>query len=184
MKKLRILSVICLLVMAMMAVTCTADAAGTTAWVYTSNGKPLNCRSSMLTHCNNRIDSLPNGYQVTVLSTSGDWSYIQFTHTTTGRTMKGYVQSRYLSTSSSKAAVGVTTDGMQLISPTTVTARPSSPTGWVNMRNIPSKSGSTVIGTYKQGQTLTMTAKGSTWAAVYDPSTGKSGYMMLAYLSY
>ena len=180
MRKLRILSVLCVVVMALTMLP-LVGLADTTAYVSAPNGKAVNARSSMLTHCNNRVDSLPNGYKVSIISNNGTWSYCSFTHTTRGVTVKAYIQSRYLSGSSSAAITGVTTEGMMIISPTTVTVNPSSPTGYVNLRQAATKQ-SSVLARYYQGQTLTMTAKGSTWAQVYDPSTGRSGYMMLAFL--
>lgn len=175
----RILSLICAVVLAMTALTFAASADGMAAFVNCGNGKPLNIRSSMLTHCNNRVASLEDGHAVTILSVTGDWSYIQFVNPANGRTMKGYCQSRYLKSGSAPTSY----ETMTACNPTTVWVRPTSPTGHVKMRSGATKQAS-VIARFPQGYALTMTAHGKSWALVYDPNSGNSGYMMLDFLAY
>lgn len=62
------------------------------------------------------------------------------------------------------------------------TVRPSTPTGYVNLRWAPSKS-QPIQTTYYGGYTLRVIEQNGTWAQVYDEATQTSGYMMLSFLS-
>ena len=95
MKKLRLLSLVLVIVLLVGMVPTFASAESTVKYVKTSNGLSLNVRSSRKTHTtDNIIARLAYGTKVTVLRTySTGWSYIKWS----GSSKRGYVLSKCLS---------------------------------------------------------------------------------------
>lgn len=63
-----------------------------------------------------------------------------------------------------------------------VTVRPSTPSGFVNLRWAPSKS-QAVQGIYYAGQVLLVIAESSEWLQVYNETTHTCGFMMRSFLT-
>ena len=64
----------------------------------------------------------------------------------------------------------------------TASVRPSTPSGYVNMRWAPSKS-TAVQQIYYAGETLQVIADNGTWCQVYDTSRNICGFMMKQFLT-
>ena len=69
-----------------------------------------------------------------------------------------------------------------LVTPFTVTVRPSRASGWVNMRWAPSKD-TEVLATYRSGAQLTVIAETQSWYQVVDPSSEATGFIMKTYVT-
>ena len=155
-----------------------------TMYVYTSNGKTLNVRSSPETG-NNIIGSLQYGASVNVTGFEGDWARISYLGG------PAWVMSRFLqwyqpgpkptpqpsqpsqTEQELRSEVGIT--------PTTVLAQASRTSGWVNMRVSPSKD-TRRVQTCADGVQLTAFAETTNWYHVTDPATGNSGYIRKDFL--
>ena len=200
MKKLIIsLTFIAVLAATLLPALAAAESYGGTMYVYTDNGKSLNVRSSPYTG-NNGIGSLKYGAEVTVVEFRPDgWAQILWEQNMNGEFGTAYVQSRFLvnykpaphSTQPAPASGSSTaaTDYARifsamnaefatgrLVSPYTVSARPSRASGWVNMRWAPSTEAER-IATCKQGKELTVLAELRNWYQVQDPETGMIGFI-------
>lgn len=188
--KKRSLALLCAIVLlATLAIPLVAMA-GTTKYVYTSNGKSLNMRKQPITHANNRIMHIPYGAKVTVdhYVENGSWAYIQYS----GK--KGYVMSRYLvsekppekrtSSGSSSSSSGGSSASYEGFAATSykATIRPSAPGGFVNLRWGPSKSVRILQRMY-DGQEVEVIAQNKTWAQVRVTSNGSVGFIMRAFLT-
>ena len=68
----------------------------------------------------------------------------------------------------------------RIVSPFTITVRPTRASGWGNMRWAPSKD-TEVISTYRTGAQLTVIAETQSWYQVVDTNTDATGFMMKAY---
>ena len=128
-------------------------------------------RAAVETHSRSRIDSerMEVGY-------NGQW---------------GWVYSRYLSStkppkageSSSKDTEADTNvfSGMKSVQHYWVVVRPSTPTGYVNLRWAPSKNAKVRAIRYNS-DVLRVIAENKTWAQVMDDVTGECGFMMKSFL--
>ena len=72
-------------------------------------------------------------------------------------------------------------NGMRSVKHYYVTVRPSTPTGYVNLRWAPSKAAST-HGVRYYGDVLRVIAENKTWAQVVDDTTNECGFMMKSFL--
>ncbi len=165
--------------------------ADTTAWVYTNNRKVLNMRTAPSADADIKA-FLAFGTKVIVLNNVGNgWAYIQVKYTNSSD--YGYVMTRYLTYTNPYQPTPVpdpTPDDVSKINwasfhtvnPYAVVARPSKPSGWVNLRWAPSQNVDVIERCYSNYM-LTVLATNGTWAQAYDPQTGVVGFIMLAYTS-
>ena len=176
----RFLSVLCIVALLAVFVLPVGAFASTVGYIKASNGGKVNVRSSMVTGASNVIDKLPTGTGVVILKTVNEWSYIRFKATNTGTTTRGYVLSKYIREGYDTAG---TTDNIKACSTKNATVQPSANSRYVNLRQQPSTYGNVLVKCHA-GYKLKITGLGTTWAKVYDPKTGKSGYMMKKFLKY
>ena len=160
-----------------MLVSAYADT--TVYYVNTANKKSLNMRSSTDLG-NNILTSIPNGAAVVVYEflNSNTWAHIGYG----GR--DGYVMTRYLSlTPPSTQPNTAESLSFKDFKSTYYLAsvKPSTPSGYVNMRWAPSKS-TAVHDIYYSGSTLQVIAESKTWCQVYDTQKNICGFMMKEFL--
>lgn len=70
----------------------------------------------------------------------------------------------------------------RLVTPFTVSVRPSRASGWVNMRWAPSKD-TEIITNYRSGAQLTVIAETQNWYQVVDPNSEATGFIMKTYVT-
>ena len=149
--------ILAVMLLAVLASAAFSESQGTTMYVSTKNGKPLNVRSSMSTDDDsNIIGSLKYGAKVITYGTKNGWALIDYP----GFSGPAYIVYRYLSkenpgtykasdssssqkttqktteSSSTKDASTVAqmnklTDSAKFVTPYTVTVRPARASGWV-----------------------------------------------------
>ncbi len=190
MKKLTSILITALLICSCIpAFAMPADVTPKTMYVYTSNGGYLNLRTEMSTD-SDIITQIPFGSEVKVYDYDGkaQWQYITYNG------YEGYVRTRYLSKTRRKHPTN-TAEPVVTPAPQTniysgfvksvyyVTVRPSSPSGFVNLRWAPTKS-VPCEGIYYADKVLLVLQDNGTWCQVYDEETLTSGYIMKAFLSY
>lgn len=185
----------------------SAPSAGDGAYVYTANGKTLHLREKGKSDAK-ILREIPWGARVSVIKTSGSWTKVTYDGTT-GWVVSKYLVSkrptRKPSSSSSKktssteprvtpiptrlpdSLSGMTDkdfDSSKLIAldmPEDVTVAPQADDETVPMfKRMSVKSKMTVQ--YAEGTPLQLTARNEDWGKVKDPSTGKTGYMLLDWL--
>ena len=148
-------------------------------YVNTANKKSLNMRSSTDLG-NNILTSIPNGVAVVVYEflNSNTWAHIGYG----GR--DGYVMTRYLSLTPPSTQPS-TTESLSFKDFKSTyylaSVKPSTPSGYVNMRWAPSKS-TAVHDIYYSGSTLQVIAESKTWCQVYDTQKNICGFMMKEFL--
>ena len=148
-------------------------------YVNTANKKSLNMRSSTDLG-NNILTSIPNGAAVVVYEflSSNTWAHIGYG----GR--DGYVMTRYLSLTPPSTQPS-TTESLSFKDFKSTyylaSVKPSTPSGYVNMRWAPSKS-TAVHDIYYSGSTLQVIAESKTWCQVYDTQKNICGFMMKEFL--
>ena len=163
-------------------------------YVSTGNSGKLNVRSAPKTHTDNVIAQLENGTRVVIIEYLSGNTWVKVEFPKNGKIAIGYVQNRYLSTtkptavkpSKPAASDAAKTETLSFknfkhVEPTTMTVKPSTPGGYVNLRWGPSKAVAVMNKMYADAQVVVI-AKDNTWAQVYDPATGYVGFMMLAFL--
>lgn len=148
-------------------------------YVNTANKKSLNMRSSTDLG-NNILTSIPNGAAVVVYEflNSSTWAHIGYG----GR--DGYVMTRYLSLTppSTQPSTSESLSFKDFKSTYYLASvKPSTPSGYVNMRWAPSKS-TAVHDIYYSGSTLQVIAESKTWCQVYDTQKNICGFMMKEFL--
>ena len=148
-------------------------------YVNTANKKSLNMRSSTDLG-NNILTSIPNGAAVVVYEflNSNTWAHIGYG----GR--DGYVMTRYLSLTppSTQPSTAESLSFKDFKSTYYLASvKPSTPSGYVNMRWAPSKS-TAVHDIYYSGSTLQVIAESKTWCQVYDTQKNSCGFMMKEFL--
>lgn len=148
-------------------------------YVNTANKKSLNMRSSTDLG-NNILTSIPNGAAVVVYEflNSNTWAHIGYG----GR--DGYVMTRYLSLTppSTQPSTAESLSFKDFKSTYYLASvKPSTPSGYVNMRWAPSKS-TAVHDIYYSGSTLQVIAESKTWCQVYDTQKNICGFMMKEFL--
>ena len=148
-------------------------------YVNTANKKSLNMRSSTDLG-NNILTSIPNGAAVVVYEflNSNTWAHIGYG----GR--DGYVMTRYLSLTPPSTQPS-TTESLSFKDFKSTyylaSVKPSTPSGYVNMRWAPSKS-TAVHDIYYSGSTLQVIAESKPWCQVYDTQKNICGFMMKEFL--
>ena len=148
-------------------------------YVNTANKKSLNMRSSTDLG-NNILTSIPNGAAVVVYEflNNNTWAHIGYG----GR--DGYVMTRYLSLTPPSTQPS-TTESLSFKDFKSTyylaSVKPSTPSGYVNMRWAPSKS-TAVHDIYYSGSTLQVIAESKTWCQVYDTQKNICGFMMKEFL--
>lgn len=175
-----------LLVTMLVPMAALASATPTYAYVYTANLGPLNLRADTSTS-SALIGRIPYGRQVTVLDyyNNNTWVGVEYN----GR--QGYVMARYLVYSppapipTSNPGTGSSNllnmfDGFQYTN-YYVAVRPSSPGGFVHLRWAPSQQMG-IMTDYYDSKQLEVLAQNNTWAQVRDADTGRTGFMMRAFL--
>ena len=186
----RILSMLCAALLLALAVIPAAAMADSTAYVKTQSGCALRIRSSATTDEDNVVGKIAYGTKVTVKSKKGDWSHISVK--LNGKTVTGYVYSRYLSskkptavsstsTNESTSTASTSYSGFKQVASSSVVVRPATTGGFVNLRWAPSKT-APVMDKLHDGDKLTVIAQNSTWAQVMNVSNGEVGYIMRRFL--
>lgn len=186
--KKRVLSILiaALLLVTLMLPVFTASALIAPQYVKTGNGKSLNLRYGPSKDFD-VVTKIPYGAQVSSYEYyDNNWAYVTYNG------YSGYAMSRYF-TSKKPSTTPTAKPTAKPVDPTNlfknfvsvnyyVVVRPSSPTGYVNMRWAPSKSIG-IKGNYRADYQLHVIAENGTWAQVYDETTNTCGFMMLAFLS-
>lgn len=156
-------------------------------YISTSNGKGLYMRSGPSKDFS-VVTTIPYGAMMDSTDYyDSAWSYVTYNG------YAGYVMTRYLSSTppTSKPSPTPTpapspSGGISYKSFVKadyyVTVRPSTPSGFVNLRWAPSKSVD-VYTIYYAGATLRVLSQNNTWAQVLEESTGTCGFMMRDFLS-
>ena len=190
-KLLAVLLVLALLI----PVAATAESIGViglgTMYVYTANGKTLNVRSTPETG-DNIIGRVKYGSAVNVVGFYGDWAEISWGDTT------AYVQKRFLQwyvpedkptpkptedpNAEEKAKLKKELDSEIAIDPVTVEVHATRTSGWINLRQEPSKIAKR-LDSFADGTTLQANAETNNWYRVTDPKTSKTGYIHKNYVT-
>ena len=189
------------------AFTCASSSSVAIYYVVTADGKPVNLRSACELDDSNIIGSIPYGTELMVydFNYGGAWALVEFQGT------MGYVMTRYLDANnpyynpyppyapvypiypdpaptvtptkkpSSSSSSSINYNGFQ---PTYYLAsvKPSTPSGYVNMRWAPSKS-TAVHNIYYSGDLLQVIAENNSWCQVYDTQRNICGFMMKQFLT-
>lgn len=183
-KRVLCIMVILLLMQAVLPVISASALIGP-QYVSTSNGKGVYLRSGPSKE-DSILTSIPYGAQVDSCEYyDSAWSYVSY------QGNYGYCMSRYLSstkpsskpTPTSTPSPSGTGLSFRNFTPANyyVTVRPSTPSGFVNMRWAPSKSVD-IQSTYYAGYSLRVLAQDSTWAQVFDEANGSCGFMQRNFL--
>ncbi len=184
-KRLAISLVLVCLLVAMLPVMPASALIGP-QYVSTSNGYGVHLRTAPSVNAE-IILTIPFAAQVSSYEYyNNTWGFVSYGG------QYGYAMSRYFS--STKPTIKPTpthtttpaADGKIFSGFTTVnyyiTVKPSTPSGFVNLRWAPSKT-EPIITNYRSGYTLRVIAQNSTWAQVYDDATGICGFMMRSFLN-
>ena len=184
------------LALTLMLLVCATLAEDSPYYVRTDNGKTLNLREEPSKNSKVLL-KIPYGDEFWVFEMRSDgWAYGHWGG------QFGYVMSRYLSStipapyvpSAEEKAKEKEAEEMKIeqeklnkelksekeVEPFTILARPSRPSGWVNMRLQPSKIASR-IRTLPDGYELTVVGETDKWYRVKDHETGKIGYVFKQY---
>ena len=152
-------------------------------YVNTANGKGLNMRSRPNTN-GKILTTIPNGAAVTLFwYENNSWAYVAY------RSYFGFCMTRHLT----EAAPGSSKPAAAEADPNKmykgfkhvrydVAVRPSTPSGFVNMRWAPSKSAD-VQCIYYADTVLQVLATNGVWSQVYDVMTDQCGFIMNEYLN-
>ena len=185
--------VLCVLVLVLMLTSLiplmSASALIGPQYVSTSNGKGVHMRTGPSKN-NEVIITIPYGAQVDSYEYyNNSWGYVSYNG------YYGYCMSRYFSStkpsynpspSPTKKPSGGGSSSLNFKNFVKtnyyVTVRPSTPSGFVNLRWAPSKADA-IQGTYYAGYALHVLAQDGTWAQVYDEQTDTCGFMMRSFLS-
>ncbi len=183
----RVLSfLVLLLLLATMVPIVSASALIGPQYISTSNGKGLYLRSGP-SKDDSILTTMPYGVQVDSCEYyNSAWSAVSY------KGYYGYCMTRYLSSTkpSSKPNPKPTpssgSTGLSFRNFVNVnyyaSVRPSTPSGFVNLRWEPSKSAE-IRSTYYAGYSLRVLAQDNTWAQVFDEASGICGFMMRNFLS-
>ena len=159
-------------------------------YVNTANGKGLNMRSRPNTS-GKILTTIPNGAADTLFwYENNSWAYVAY------RSYFGFCMTRHLSenqVSAPKPAAKPSTPASKVEDPKNmyngfqhvsyeVAVRPSTPSGFVNMRWAPSKSAD-VQCIYYADTVLQVLATNGVWSQVYDVMTDQCGFIMNEYLN-
>jgi len=198
MKRILILTVMLALVLAAVAVP--ASAGGTTLYVKTGDGGPVNVRNAP-----NRgaysMGQVKYGDSVTIDPgfVGSDWTAVVY-----GDSI-GYVMSRFLVSEkpapftpspdpspkkdsdtdvkaySSVDKLNTIVAGARFVEPYEITVRPVRASGWVYLRWFPTRNAKEVA-TYGDGKILRVIAELKDWFQVEDPDSGRTGFLYTSYI--
>ena len=186
MKKRILITFVLVMLLVSMIPVMSASALIGPQYVSTSNGKGLYMRSGP----SKDFDVVTTIPYAAMLSSceyyNAAWSYVSYNN------YVGYCMSRYLSSTKpsdkptptptpSPSDTGVSYKNF-VKADYYVTVRPSTPSGFVNLRWVPSKTAD-VYTIYYAGTTLRVLSQESAWAQVYNEASGVCGFMMRSYLS-
>ena len=196
-KKILALLAVLTLCAALLPAAVTAEENAVYAYVKTENRGTLNVRRSMSTKDNsNIITALDYGTEVTVLGTGANGTWTEISVRKEGGLVNGWVMSRYLSftrpsptkeptkkpvTTPAPSVETLAFGTFKQVTPYAVYANPERVSGWVNMRWAPSTAVNVVerCPLYYQ---LVVISENSSWAQVFDPSTGVVGFISRKYI--
>ena len=163
-KMKKVLALVCALVLMLLPLTAMA---ATTKYVSTGNSGKLNVRSAPQTHTDNVIAKLENGTRVVILEYLNGNTWVKVEYPQNGKIAIGYVQHRYLSvskpavTAAKPTAPKQTTEPQpmsfkkfQHVEPVSMTVKPSTPGGYVNLRWGPSKAVAVMTKLYADAQVI------------------------------
>ena len=192
MKKTLALFLVLALLLPVMASAATLGPIGLgKMYVYTSNGKSLNVRSAPETG-DNIIGHVAFGGEVNVVGFYGDWAEISWGDTT------AYVQKRFLQwyepkdkpqpqptkdpEAGEKARMQHELDTEVAIDPITVEVHATRTSGWINLRQEPSKIAKR-LDSFPDGVQLQANAETENWYRVTDPKMNQPGYIHKNYVT-
>ncbi len=176
-----------------------ASASGETVmWVSTKTGRNLNVRSAKVVSTDTKIGSLPNGTAISVLSMQDGWAEIVYQPAGASAPISpAYVQADLLSETPpakySSGTVSTLPEGLAYSSTTVselnnqfaamrrvdaydVVIVPDTQTGTVRLSWGPSTN-STAAAFLPAGFQVSVLATNGTWLMVYDPNSGRIGYV-------
>ena len=145
----------------------------TTMWVQTGNPERLHLRPQPTTKSKS-LGLYANGTQVTVTARTKDWVYV--TVSTNGA--KGWMMEKFLT--DKKPGSGTATETLPPVTENTPMWIATGNTGKLNLR-AKADTNSTSLGKYPNGTQVTVHSRTNTWA--YVTVDGKTGYMMLKFLT-
>ena len=193
-----------MMLLVLLASAALSESQGTEMYVYTKNGKVLKVRSSMSTKDDsNVIGTLPYGTKVVTYGGNyNGWTLIDYGDGWTD----AYVMYRFLSKekpapftpsdkpektaasnefatseASTVAQMNTLAVSARIVTPYTVTVRPTRASGWVYMRWFPSRNAEEMA-TFGANYQLTVLAELKDWYQVSDPATGKVGFIYKSYI--
>lgn len=191
--------ILCTLLAAMMLILCGTSAMasvnirginpGDTLYVDTPNLGTLNLRENGNASAK-VLEQIPNGTAV-VAGDKHNGNYLKVKVENVNHVSEGWVDMRYLSINPPKvkpaptAAPAETVKSLNFSSyklvngSMTITAKPSRPGGYVNLRWVPSTDGAVIAKVYA-GENLTVIAEGSKWYQVKN-SKGYVGFIMKSF---
>ena len=171
-KFVAILAAVMLAVLALVPMT-AASAGSSTMYVSASNGLSVNLRTGPDKSTRSMV-KLGVGFPVNVVDYDMGW--YEVTAKVNGKTLHGYINSDYLAGSDPATR----SQKFKSVNEFTVTVRPSSANGKVNLWPSASKKGSE-LRTLTKGEALTVVAASNAWYKVLD-SQGNTGYVAKAYV--
>ena len=132
-------------------------------------------RAAVETHSRSRIDDerMEVGYK-------DHWGWVYSRYLSSTKPPKAEESSKKESTDKKPEEVNVFA-GMKSVEHYVVVVRPSTPTGYVNLRWAPSKNAKVRAIRYNS-DVLRVIAENKTWAQVMDDVTGECGFMMKSFL--
>ncbi len=154
-----------------------------TMWVNCANGKKLNVRSEASTS-GKLLYRLDCGIRVTVkenVPAAKGWVYV----TAQGHRDGGFVMSKFLVEGKpGKYEITERDDNFRTVQPYTVTALALNDrtNNSVGLRTAPNKTAK-MVRRLSAGDRLEVIAVGKVWSKVFDPLTGKTGYMANDYMA-
>ena len=193
--------ILAMALLALLASAALSEGQGTEMYVYTKNGKVLKVRSSMSAKDDsNVIGTLPYGKKVFIYGVRDGWAIIDYGN------QAGYIMYRFLSKekpapftpsdkpektaasnefatseASTVAQMNTLAVSARIVTPYTVTVRPTRASGWVYMRWFPSRNAEEMA-TFGANYQLTVLAELKDWYQVSDPATGKVGFIYKSYI--
>ncbi len=153
-----------------------------TMWVNCADGKKLNVRAEANTHAK-IVTRLQCGTQVTVVENviaAKGWVFVM----PQGHRDGGFVMEKFLQANKpGKYEITERDDNFRDVQPYTVTAKALNgrTDNSVGLRVAPNKTAK-MIRRLTAGEQLQVVAVGKVWSRVFDPATGKTGYMANDYM--
>lgn len=180
----KILSILCVAILAIGLMAPALGMADTAAWVKTGNGRNLNVRAEAKTG-DNVIGSIKYGTEVRILyySANGKWACIELASgSDPGWVMTSYLvyynPGKYVKKQTSEKTSDDLYSSFKMTDDEayTVVAKPSKRGGFVSLRWAPSKSAPVMKKLFADAE-LTVLAEGKNWLQVQEESTGYVGFV-------